>query len=1126
MKPCFSVPHVTLMAAGLLLLSTGLANAQDCGLPADYFQIDGDFFSSDDAVDWALGLSGSGVFDELGNPLLTPAFHDRDEHWAGSQSDPDAFASSNKNNDYIGAGGDPWQWGAGSGPAKNDLTDVYAHSAMLDGNLWLFLGATTRSNNGASHIDFEFNQQGYTMSGTTSGTIAGNGTDGGRTSNVDFIVSVDYTDGGNTPVVTCRQWQAVGDHFEFALMNGSPGNAFVCTNATSIAAPPWGAIDPSGDLSTELEAYQFVEIAVNLTGMGVDPAVFCTDVSTLLFKTRSSPSFSAELKDFGLYQFSIIEPPSCTISAARSAMCAGETVELCAPVPVDGADLSYAWSGPGGPFPGTRCITVDEAGTYSLIVTDNLTGCASDACTFDLTVNQPPECTITADTDVICEGSSASFCGPTAPAGSVYSYHWSGPAGPYPNQRCLSVTEAGTYTLTVVNETSGCTSGECSRFLTVNPRPPSTITGASLLCEGLSGQLCGPEGNFDYAWNGPGGPFGNTRCITVALPGHYTLVVTDRGTGCTSLTGSRDVNVAGNPGCEISGPSSICPESDVELCGPEGEGIQYTWSGPGGALPSTRCVTVDAPGTYSLEVRDGNGCVGTCQRVLTLDQNVTASALEDLWRCTGERAEFCVTASGTGPLSYQWYRDDEPIPGATGSCLVIPSVSKEDEGEYRVLVTGKCNTVSKSADLRLADVSVETLNALYLCEGQRAELCPQVSGRGPFTFEWTRDGQLVPGMNDSCLVIDAVTPGDEGVYCVTVSGYCGDPVTQCARVYVGDCVEYCGLTQGFYGNRGKWNGIPSIVLLDSLITAEAPLVLGVPGLRSLTFAEGSEGCIIALLPGAGTPTILNPTPVDAVIDPVTCEITPMIRTAHGRIRNILLAQMITLSLNMRLDPNLADMPMCEFMIMIPISPGPDHVRGTEDDVPDNLHPRIVELSPAVFEALDYLGLPHTAYGVLVLGNRTLAGDAPEVSFADVNAAVSAINDLTDECALTIHCETLTAQQSRDDAGHVAAPTGSDADLSAMRWSVRTPNPLRAASRLRMTITLPEQSRVKAGVYSVSGREVARLEDRVLPAGDQTLDLSLSDRGSLPGGIYFLRLETRGEDTGRRWNASRKLAILP
>ena len=36
-----------------------------------------------------------------------------------------------------------------------------------------------------------------------------------------------------------------------------------------------------------MEPFQLVEIGVNLTGLGIDPRVFCSDVSTLLFKTRS-----------------------------------------------------------------------------------------------------------------------------------------------------------------------------------------------------------------------------------------------------------------------------------------------------------------------------------------------------------------------------------------------------------------------------------------------------------------------------------------------------------------------------------------------------------------------------------------------------------------------------------------------------------------------------------------------------------------------------------------------------------------------------------------------------------------------------------------------------------------------
>jgi hypothetical protein len=241
---------------------------------------------------------------------------------------------------------------------------------------------------------------------------------------------------------------------------------------------------------------------------------------------------------------------------------------------------------------------------------------------------------------------------------------------------------------------------------------------------------------------------------------------------------------------------------------------------------------------------------------------------------------------------------------------------------------------------------------------------------------------------------------------------------------------------------------------------------------------------------------------------------------------VLLAQVITLSLNERLDPNLANMPLCEFMIMIPISPGPDGIRGTADDVPDNLHPRIVQISPAVFQVLDALSLPHTAYGALVLGNRALADDVPPISLGDVNTVVSSINEIVDECALTIHCEDTSGQQTRDDVGHVAAPSEAQPPVGALGLTVLTPNPLRAAMHLRFALTLSETSRLRAGVYSVSGREVSRLAEQTVEAGDQTFDVDLSARGSLPAGIYFLRLDTQGLDSGRARNENRKIVILP
>lgn len=54
----------------------------------------------------------------------------------------------------------------------------------------------------------------------------------------------------------------------------------------------------------------------------------------------------------------------------------------------------------------------------------------------------------------------------------------------------------------------------------------------------------------------------------------------------------------------------------------------------------------------------------------------------------GASASFTVQAAGTAPLSYQWYRDGQPISGAQGDTLTLPSVSNADNGAtFHVVVT-------------------------------------------------------------------------------------------------------------------------------------------------------------------------------------------------------------------------------------------------------------------------------------------------------------------------------------------------------------------------------------------------------------------------------------------------------
>ncbi|MCA9242730.1 MAG: hypothetical protein KDA32_02150 [Phycisphaerales bacterium] len=68
--------------------------------------------------------------------------------------------------------------------------------------------------------------------------------------------------------------------------------------------------------------------------------------------------------------------------------------------------------------------------------------------------------------------------------------------------------------------------------------------------------------------------------------------------------------------------------------------------------------------------------------------------------CAGAMLELSVVASGA--TAYQWARDDEPIPGATGDTLTIAAVQLADEGDYTVTVSNaEGSVVSVAAQVRV-----------------------------------------------------------------------------------------------------------------------------------------------------------------------------------------------------------------------------------------------------------------------------------------------------------------------------------------------------------------------------------------------------------------------------------------
>lgn len=63
----------------------------------------------------------------------------------------------------------------------------------------------------------------------------------------------------------------------------------------------------------------------------------------------------------------------------------------------------------------------------------------------------------------------------------------------------------------------------------------------------------------------------------------------------------------------------------------------------------------------------------------------------------GASVTFTVVATGTAPFTYQWRKNGEAIPGATGDRYVIASTRSDDEGFYSVVVSNAAGSVTSEA---------------------------------------------------------------------------------------------------------------------------------------------------------------------------------------------------------------------------------------------------------------------------------------------------------------------------------------------------------------------------------------------------------------------------------------------
>ncbi len=341
------------------------------------------------------------AFTILNNRIVLDAVYYRDYHG----DDSTVFANgSNKN------GMSPAAWTtpvSQSIPDKNDILEAMIHVRRAGPNvsdsLWLFAGVSIENTTGNRFFDFELYQTDISYNKTT-GTFSGYGPDAGHTAwrfdaagkisaPGDIIFTSEFSSSAIS-LVEARIWvhrstlsitpasfiwggqfdgDGAGADYGYANIRPKTAGNFYTGLQTTVPLTWGGPFKVVRDNNAVVDNYipgQYLEFSVNLTKLGIEPVNYNQDACDPAFirvivKTRSSTSFTAELKDF-VAPFKFFDYPPVEAYSYITYYCGTMPVTEISVINPN-PNFVYTWTTNNGNIVGSNVgpvISIDAPGTY------------------------------------------------------------------------------------------------------------------------------------------------------------------------------------------------------------------------------------------------------------------------------------------------------------------------------------------------------------------------------------------------------------------------------------------------------------------------------------------------------------------------------------------------------------------------------------------------------------------------------------------------------------------------------------------------------------------------------------------------------------------------------------------
>lgn len=407
-----------------------------------------------------------------------------------------------------------------------------------------------------------------------------------------------------------------------------------------------------------------------------------------------------------------------------------------------------------------------DAGSYDVVVANAFGTATSSAATLTVVDTVPPMITCAPNATAEC-GSAWDFTEPTASdtcAGNnvtitTVSTVTNNVAGGYAVTRTWQATDPSnnsaqcTQTITVLDTVPPAITCP-GDIVTCTPSNSAVVTfsaSATDACDNDVAIVCSPASGSDF-------PVGATLVTCTADDGVNTAM-------CSfNVTVRQNTTAAGPTDTTVCEGGSATLSTVASGTGPH----SYVWRKDGQVMMGETSPSITINNASSSDA--AQYCVevtGTCNSVtncasLTVNNLVTAVGPTNTTVCRTSNVVLRTEASGAGPFTYVWKRNDVVIPNETNSSLTLNNVDEGDSETYCVEITGACSSVTNCAVL-LVNVPPSagiTPAGGTICAGQSITLTANTDATNP-SYLWSPGGQTSASIT--------VSPTTSTVYSVAIT---------------------------------------------------------------------------------------------------------------------------------------------------------------------------------------------------------------------------------------------------------------------------------------------------------------------------------------------------------------------